>query len=111
VIARFVRWISADQVPRHQRRSRDCTVYICLYRLSTTTSNTHEMSRVNGATDALNISTSVEYILFLYLCIFTDYMSSDTRMHMHAVIYITLIFWIKLKLKMTIFITASVEKK
>jgi hypothetical protein len=37
--ARFVRSSSADQVPRRWRRSRDCTAYICLRRLRTTTSN------------------------------------------------------------------------
>jgi hypothetical protein len=40
-IARFVRSTSADQVPRRRRHSRDCTTYICLCRLRTTTSNIH----------------------------------------------------------------------
>jgi hypothetical protein len=31
--------------------------------------------------------------------------SSDTHMHIHIVTYITVIFWIKLKLKMPIFPT------
>jgi hypothetical protein len=39
--ARFVRSTSADQVPRHRRYSWDCTAYICLRRLRTTTSNIH----------------------------------------------------------------------
>jgi hypothetical protein len=64
------------------------------------------MSRVNGATDALSIGTSAGYILFLVivhvLLLFTAYMSSDTHMHIHVVTYITLVFWIKLKLKMSI---------
>jgi hypothetical protein len=52
--ARFVHSSSANQVPRRRRRSRNCTAYICLRRLRTTTSNIHtRMSRVNGATDAL----------------------------------------------------------
>jgi hypothetical protein len=39
--ARFVHSSSADHVPRHRRRSRDCTAYICLRRLRTATSNIH----------------------------------------------------------------------
>jgi hypothetical protein len=39
--ARFVRSSSADQVSRCRRHSRDCTAYICLRRLRTTTSNIH----------------------------------------------------------------------
>jgi hypothetical protein len=67
------------------------------------------MSRVNGATDALSISPSVGYILFLVnvhvLLLFTAYVSSDAHMHIHVVTYITVIFWIKLKLKMSISLT------
>jgi hypothetical protein len=39
--ARFVCSTSADQVPCRRRRSRDCTAYICMHRLRTTTSNIH----------------------------------------------------------------------
>jgi hypothetical protein len=60
---------------------------------------------VNGATDALNIGPSAGYILFLVivhvlhvLLLFTAYASSHTHMHIHVVTYITLVFWIKLKL-------------
>jgi hypothetical protein len=64
------------------------------------------MSRVNGATDALSIGPSIGYTLFLVfvhiLLLFTAYVSSDTYMHIHVVTYITMIFWIKLKLKMPI---------
>jgi hypothetical protein len=64
------------------------------------------MSRVNGATDALSIGPSIGYTLFLVfvhiLLLFTAYVSSDTHMHIHVVTYITMIFWIKLKLKMPI---------
>jgi hypothetical protein len=64
------------------------------------------MSRVNGATDALSICPSAGYILFLVivhiLLLFTAYVSSDTHIHIHVVTYITLVFWIKLKLKMSI---------
>jgi hypothetical protein len=73
--------------------------------------HTHEISRVNGATDALNLSIgpSAGYIPFLVivhvLLLFTDYVSSDEHMHMHVVTYITMIFWIKLKLKMSIYPT------
>jgi hypothetical protein len=38
---RFVRSTSADQVTRRWHRSWDCTAYICLRRLRTTTSNMH----------------------------------------------------------------------
>jgi hypothetical protein len=41
VTARFIRSTSTNQVPRHRCRSRDCTAYICLRRLRTTTSNIH----------------------------------------------------------------------
>jgi hypothetical protein len=64
------------------------------------------MSRVNGATDALSIVPSIGYILFLVivqvLLLFTAYVSSDTHMHIYVVTYVTLVCWIKLKLKMTI---------
>jgi hypothetical protein len=61
---------------------------------------------VNGSSDALSISPSTGYIMFLVivhvLLLFTAYVSSDTHMHVHVVTYITVIFWIKLKLKMSI---------
>jgi hypothetical protein len=61
------------------------------------------MSRVNGATDALSIGPSAGYNLFFVfvhiLLLFTAYVSSDTHMHIHVVTYITVIFWINLKLK------------
>jgi hypothetical protein len=50
--------------------------------------HTHEMSRVNGATDALSIGPSAGYILFLvivHLLLFTAYVSSDTYMHIHVI--------------------------
>jgi hypothetical protein len=54
---------------------------------------TYEMSRVNGATDALDIGPYAGYTLFFVfvhvLLLFTDYLSSDTHMHIHM--YITLI--------------------
>jgi hypothetical protein len=37
-----------------------------------------------------------------YFTVFTVNVSSDTQMHIHVVTYITMIFWIKLKLKMSI---------
>jgi hypothetical protein len=74
--------------------------------------HTHEMSRVNGATDALSIDLSAGYTLFLVfvhtLLLFIAYVSSDTHMHIHVVTYITVIFWIKLKLKMPIYPTTSI---
>jgi hypothetical protein len=39
------------------------------------------------------------------LLLFTDYVSSDTHMHIHVVTYITLVFWIKLKLIVLISLT------
>jgi hypothetical protein len=49
--------------------------------------HTHEMSRVNGVTDALSIGPSTGYTLifvFVYvLILFTSYVSSDTHMHIH----------------------------
>jgi hypothetical protein len=64
------------------------------------------MSRVNGTTDALSIGPYAGYNMFFVfvhiLLLFTNYVSSDTHMHIHVVTYITVIFWIKLKLKMPI---------
>jgi hypothetical protein len=39
------------------------------------------------------------------LLLFTAYVSIDTYMHIHVVTYITVIFWIKLKLEMPISLT------
>jgi hypothetical protein len=70
---------------------------------------THEMSHVNGATDALSIGPSAGYTLFFVFVhvslLFTAYASSYTHMHIHVITYIALIFWIKLKLKMPNFLT------
>jgi hypothetical protein len=70
------------------------------------------MSRVNGATDALSIGLSAGYnLLFVFvhiLLLFTAYMSSDTHMHINVVTYITVIFWIKLKLQMPISLTVFI---
>jgi hypothetical protein len=64
------------------------------------------MSRVNGVTDALSIVLFAGYIMFLVilyvLLLFTAYVSSNIHMHIHVVKYIAVIFWIKLKLKMSI---------
>jgi hypothetical protein len=64
---------------------------------------------VNGATDALSIGPSVMYIMFFVfvhvLLLFTAYVGSYTHMHIHVITYITLYFWIKLKLKMSNFLT------
>jgi hypothetical protein len=72
---------------------------------------THEMSRVNGATGALSIGPSAGYTLFFVFVhvslLFTAYASSYTHMHIHVITYIALIFWIKLKLKMPNFLTDS----
>jgi hypothetical protein len=71
--------------------------------------HTHEMSRVVGATDALSIGPSAWYTLIFVsmhvLLLFTPYVSSDTHIYIHVVTYITLVFWIKLKIIMTIFLT------
>jgi hypothetical protein len=70
---------------------------------------THKMSRVNGATNALSIGPSAVYTLIFVsvhvLLLFTAYVSSDTHMHIHVVAYITLVFWIKLKLIMPFSLT------
>lgn len=70
---------------------------------------THEMSRVNGATGALSIGPSAGYTLFFVFVhvslLFTAYASSYTHMHIHVITYIALFFWIKLKLKMPNFLT------
>jgi hypothetical protein len=60
---------------------------------------------VNGATDALSISPSAGYILFLaivhVLLLFTACVSSHTHMHIHVVTCIILVSRIKLKLIMS----------
>jgi hypothetical protein len=70
---------------------------------------THKMSHVNGATDALSIGPSARYTLFFIFVhvslLFTAYASSYTHMHIHVITYIALFFWIKLKLKMPKFLT------
>jgi hypothetical protein len=71
------------------------------------------MSRVNGASNAMIIGPSARYnLLFVFmhiLLLFTAYISSDTHMHIHVVTHITVIFWIKLKLKMPICPTRPVS--
>jgi hypothetical protein len=71
--------------------------------------HTHEMSRVNGVTGVFSIGPSAGYFLFFILVHvlfpFTAYASSDTNMHIHVITYITLFFWIKLKLIMPNFLT------
>jgi hypothetical protein len=73
--------------------------------------HTHEMSRVNGSTDALSIGPSAGYFLFSILVhvsfLFTTYATSGTHMHIHVVTYIKLVFWIKLKLIMPNFLIVS----
>jgi hypothetical protein len=58
--------------------------------------HTHEMSRVNRATDALSIGPSAGYNLFFVfvhiLLLFTAYVSSDTHMYIQVITYITMIF-------------------
>jgi hypothetical protein len=71
--------------------------------------HTHEMSCVNGATNTLSIGPSAVYNQFFVfvhiLLLFTAYVSSDTHMHIYVITYITVVFWIKLILKMPISLT------
>jgi hypothetical protein len=71
------------------------------------------MPSVNGATDALSIGPSAGYILFSViahiLLLFTVYVNSDTLVHIHVITYITMIFWIKLKLKIPISLTIGTD--
>jgi hypothetical protein len=59
----------------------------------------------------LSIDPFAGYILFFVfvhvLLVFAAYVSSDTHMHIHVVTYVTLIFWIKLKLLMPNFLTTT----
>jgi hypothetical protein len=103
----FVRPTNANQV-LHRRASFEglhC-VHLSASTLYDYIEHTHDLSRVNGATDALSIGSSAWYnpfFVFVHiLLLFTAYESSDTHMHIHVVTCITVIFWIKLKLKMTI---------
>jgi hypothetical protein len=112
--ARFVRSTSADQVPRRRHHSWDCTVYICLRRLCTTTSNIH--TRCLVWMEPLMPWASVSpksTICFLYLCIFyCCLLFMWVVIHMcilHVVTYVTVIFWIKWKLKMPIYPTCITE--
>jgi hypothetical protein len=116
-------------------RTRDCSLRLLVQRLSSSSSPTpfeglycvhlhastaydyikytHEMSRVNGATDALSIGPFAGFKLFFVfvhiLLLFTAYVSSDTHVHIHVITYITVIFWIKLKLKMLISLTHVIK--
>jgi hypothetical protein len=46
------------------------------------------------------------FFVFVHvLLLFTAYASSHTHMHIHVITYITLLFWIKLKLIMPSFLT------
>jgi hypothetical protein len=69
--------------------------------------HTHDMSRVNGATDALSIGPSAWYIMFFVIVhvLFTVYASSHIHIYIHVVTYITLVFWIKLILIIPNFVT------
>jgi hypothetical protein len=53
--------------------------------------HTHEMSRMNGATNALSIGHPAWYILFLVI-VHVLLMHSHTHMHIHIVSYVTLVF-------------------
>jgi hypothetical protein len=74
----------------------------------------HEMSRVNGATDTLSMGPSTGCFLFFVfvhvLLMFAVYASSYTYMHIYVITYITLFFWIKLKLKMPKFLTIDITR-
>jgi hypothetical protein len=73
------------------------------------------MSRVNGVTDTFSIDPSVGYnpffVVIHILLLFIIYVSSDTHMHIHIVTYFTVIFYIKLKLKLFIFYQPKVLKR
>jgi hypothetical protein len=105
--SRLVRSTSADQAPRRRHRSWDCTTYICLRRLRTTTLNIHTRCLVWMETLMPWSSVSPHgynlFFVFVHiLLLFTAYVSSDTHVHIHVITYITVILWIKLKLKMPI---------
>jgi hypothetical protein len=57
---------------------------------------THEMSRGNGAADALSIGPFSGYTLFFVFVhvslMFIAYVSSYTHMHIHVITYIALFF-------------------
>jgi hypothetical protein len=88
----------------------------CVYLLASSAydyiKHTHEMSRVNGVTNALSISPSIGYFLFSILVhvsfLFTAYVTSGKHMHIHVITYITLVFWIKLKLIMHIHVVTYI---
>jgi hypothetical protein len=90
--ARFVRSTNADQVPRRRRRLRDCTAYICLHRLRTTTSNIHTRCLVWMVPLSLEHRSLHRVHSVLSICAYFTYVSSDTHMHIHVVTYITIIF-------------------
>jgi hypothetical protein len=75
--------------------------------------HTCEVSRVNGTTDALSIGPSAWYFQFFVLVhvsfLFTAYASNDKHMHIHVITYITLFFWVKLKLIISNFLTHIVS--
>jgi hypothetical protein len=83
---------------------------LCLHRPCTTTSNIHMrclvwMEPLMPWASVLPWGTLCSSYLWIFYCCSLLYVSSDTHMHIHVVTYITLIFWIKLKLKMSICLT------
>jgi hypothetical protein len=63
------------------------------------------MSRVDRATDALSMGL---FFVFVHVSLlFNVYVNSHTHMHIHVITYITLVFWIKLKLVMPNFLTKT----
>jgi hypothetical protein len=90
--------------------SRDCTAYIFLHRLCMVTSNKHTRDvRVNGVTGALSIDPSAGYNMFsvsVHVSLsFTAYASGYTH-NAHTCYHIYhIVFCIKLKMKMTKFLT------
>jgi hypothetical protein len=88
---------STERVRRAVLRNRRPQRYTCT-----------GVSRVNGATDALSIGPSAGHFLFFVVVhvsfLFTAYANSGTHIHIHVITYITLFFWIKLKLIMPNFL-------
>jgi hypothetical protein len=96
-----------DCSPRSLNQRWSCSLSLVLFEglhcvhLSASTAydyieHTHEMSRVNGDTNALSIDPSIGYTLFFVfvyvLLLFTAYVSSDTHVDIHVVTYITMVF-------------------
>jgi hypothetical protein len=81
-------------------RSRDCTAYTFLHQICMATSNIHMrcLMWMEPLMPWASVPPHVLPVFCTCACFISVYASSGTHMHIHVIEYITLFFWIKLKL-------------